>query len=488
MVERVRTFNCLKSLVNVKKFLDLNRKSGRYFFSWNGGKIGYHMVPFIIDLIVRFSSIDEAQPAIAQSDFEWLIDKYNNYPEEGSTDALIHDSDRVIPETMIRKSFEQFPSQEMERTLLTRLLYIYVDIPESNRDMHKEFLKYRTDVINRYFRVNIDDLLYCSFLLAALARKSDYLAQKLSISIPSMRHSYDSDAMPIVRNLLTISHQKYRSDSDAIASMNKLHAKYVAPILRQYPIIRIDTFDIVPDTYAIMSNVTRLIHEHFYRYHIAQGSLAKYLTKFGPIFKQYIGLILKMCMPNIKLIDIDTLERIKGKRADWLLIDGDKAIIFECKALKFTKKLKETGSLEEFEEIIGSKLCPGVKQLNQTEQQLRNDSSIVPEFKNVKTVHKCIVIEEALDCINKLINGLSLSAAATKIRESKIQIFSALDLEIVVESNQVRNFEAVFHVKFFQSSINLSLEEHVRNIRGFCFSKNSPLDKKFDEFFDLNRY
>lgn len=487
MVKRVEKFNCLKSLVIIKINLDHNRKRDRFNFIFDGRKLGYHIFPFLIDLIIRYGNSVDSAPAIDNENLSWLIREYNSYPDILHYDTGKDNINKYVPEYLMRSVFEQFPAQEMDRTFVPRILYTYIEIPDGNPDKHKGFLDARDSVVNNYFQVSIEDLLLCSVLIATQSAMCDLLPEEPNIQIEVWKHHNTSDTMRRVHSLLTISLEQYRSESEKITLSNASIAKYLPPLFWQYPIICVDTSQVVPDWYAILANVTRRLHQHFYRFHIEQSGHPKvFTTAYGPVFEEYIGLLLKMSMPKCDLINLNSIDGIKGRFADWLLIAGHDALIVECKATRMSEELKTTGSQEAFEAILSIKFQPAIEQLEATETYLLNNCKSITPLNSVERFWKYIVIEDSFDLLNDLQKFLPESNIASLLQSSQIQLASSLDIEIVVESSKRGNFKEVFIDKFSAQSQKLSLENHVRQLPRFSFTKNSPLDKKFDEFFNFD--
>ena len=112
--------------------------------------------------------------------------------------------------------------------------------------------------------------------------------------------------------------------------------------------------------------------------------LEEFSQWFGLIFEEYVGIILENSINRCKIYSEDMIKRKykKGKLPDWVVVEGDTAIIFQVKATKFSRVALTTAS----EEDINNSLKQVIKGLVGL-HEFRN--AILTKAKGLEEFHDC---------------------------------------------------------------------------------------------------
>lgn len=476
MAHAVSRYHYFESLVLVKHILSQLRKDKKSFVIVEGQPIGFHVFPFIIDIIIKHASFLPSEQKIGHNILAWLNSRYVHYPDMLQLETGKREINKYVPEWLIKSSFEQLTIQEMNVTLIPRILFLYEEIPKKNRNKFIAFISVRDEVLRNQFRVNLDDFLLCAFSLGAIAATADRFEEKIKTEIDWMKPYIESDAFHLVRSQLSITREEYKKRADLSFSGNFVNIKTEPLIFYDYPILKEDNYYIAPDPHMILTRVTRGLHDSIYQYFIDNGRIQDYASTFGEVFKEYVGLLLKEIFQPENVYDLDSIES-EGKKADWLAIHENYAFIFECKAQKYPKEMKQTGSLDILTSFIEKKIKPAIDQIENSAKNMKSDFNIKQEFNKINTIKKYLVFEEHFQFANSLKDFLPEDKTLDYIEKKEIEILSLLDLETIVYSNYIHDIKNVF-LKKFQSQ-----EQNVRKLPGFSFTEDNILKKKFDAFF-----
>ena len=477
-------YACMDSLIQLKRFIKDLRAQRRATFTFRGQTMGYHVFPFIADMIVRHCTTFLVPRArMDENRFAWLIDKYVNFPDPLLLPNAAANLDKHVPEWFIRSAFEQLSRQEGNRSLVPRVLYLYDIIPKRDPSRHGKFIQTRDQVFGRQFRVSLHDLLLCTSALAAISSRADLLSDTLDTDIEWMKDRLQSDAMPIIRSQLTLTRDQYIEKFNVSFDQKYAYIKTTAPVIQWYPIVQFGQGCIVPDPHYLLDRVTRLLDNSFFQFHEDNDILQDYTGTFGEVFKEYIGQLLKECFGDENVIDLDCIGNLSLRRADWLVLSGRAAAIVECKSMRYPKLLKKTGDLNILTAFLDNNLAPALEQLEQTEQQWESIALQVPLARQVEEFYRFVVVQEHLEFVNRLSDFLTNSDTVRRCWETNTHIFSVLDLETAVMSNYAHDFRALFVAQVTSNPERIALDTRIRKLPGFQFTGDNFLDRKLNEYF-----
>ncbi|MCH7690820.1 MAG: hypothetical protein IIA17_07235 [candidate division Zixibacteria bacterium] len=484
---RFSNYDGFLSLLRVKNYIRHSTKNNRNLFSFKGQQLGYFIFPFLIDMMLRHSRWElENGKIIDESELGWLIDKYINYPNMSMLKYTQEELNKFVPEELIRMSFEQFPLQESTRTIFPRYMFLYKIIPESD-EKYRSYFKMISRVLDDDFELSLAEVFRCATGISAAATIGDTINENPKCEVDWLNEYVKSGKWSKVLNRLTIPISKYKEEEGNGSIEKYLNKKYLDYSINWYPIIETKHGSVAPYPRLIMERVTKRLYKDFYNYYDEPSGndkqLKLFMTLYGDIFEEYIGILLRDSYGAENVFNFRDLPQVKGKRADWLVVHGRDLIVFECKAKRWPRKLKITGSLQILESFLNKHIGLAVEQCLSSFQYLQKNDSLSSSASRYNYV---ILIEDSFGFSNALDSLLEKNEVAGKLNNTNGQIMSLHELEILVSSNMCNNVESVFIKKLEDSSYReASFDNYFTTLKGFEMRGDSILDETFRDLFEL---
>ncbi len=282
---------------------------------------------------------------IAEHVNQYLLADPISFDEEILKDY--HSSNYVF--TFLRIAAAQFPYQIDYYGQYARSLILYQELPlELSSHPHRSSFDFAA-AFQTLNGVLLTDFIKVGFTAFATARSNNHLgftrrdfeiARIQGVDLPS-----DTDVLAVLARLTATSerfiaeYQEYRQ-SDPRFAMYNLNPLLLYPIIRPFlsygpPPLDKDAM-VAPLPNLILSRLSVGIFYQMFNHY--KTGFSQY---FGYLFEMYVGVVLKNSVPPSKLFaeeDIrTTYTSNSGKAPDWAIIDGITAILFECKATRFTR-------------------------------------------------------------------------------------------------------------------------------------------------------
>ncbi|MGH9929700.1 MAG: hypothetical protein ACREA9_10820 [Pyrinomonadaceae bacterium] len=138
-----------------------------------------------------------------------------------------------------------------------------------------------------------------------------------------------------LRNL----HRKYQA-TDPRFAMYGFNPLFLRPLVRpwrQKKHVSMDEDRMVAPipNLVVLKNSVGIFYEMFNRYGL------EFSNYFGAVFEAYVGRVLQHCGKSSELIAESGIReaypQAKGKAPDWIVVEGNSAILVECKATRFSR-------------------------------------------------------------------------------------------------------------------------------------------------------
>ena len=219
---------------------------------------------------------------------------------------------------------------------------------------------------------------------AAIGRKrftGDYFAEarRLGISLPN-----DDDVTAVLDQLAA---DKFQLNDmyERFAQRDRRYAAYdfnpivVHPVIRPWPkhadTSLIDDRLIAPLPELILSRISEGFYQQMFFHYRNDFS-----DFFGHVFEAYVGEILNHAFPGAVILSEQDIRRTyresRGKVTDWVVIEGDAALFFECKATGLSRKALAMGDQSAIDYSL-SQVIDGLVQGHEfREACIRGDSGL----------------------------------------------------------------------------------------------------------------
>lgn len=155
---------------------------------------------------------------------------------------------------------------------------------------------------------------------------------------------------------------------------------------------------------------------------------------FGFVFEKYVGIVLENCINSEQLLSESDIRSFyskdKRKAPDWIIIDNSTAILFECKATRFSRAAQAITTEDAINDSL-SQVRKGLKQLYEFISACKDKISELEKFHHCTKFIPVLISLEPMYLINsgffrEHINSL---LAAKNIPKFDWQILSINELE-----------------------------------------------------------
>lgn len=184
--------------------------------------------------------------------------------------------------------------------------------------------------------------------------------------------------------------------------MHDFNPLFVYPIVRPWPKRNTTTLDedrmIAPLPNLILSRLSDGIYNQLFDVH--RDKFSRY---FGPVFEAYVGEVLQKAISSGKLLTEADIKRVhrRGKIPDYVVIDGSKAILIECKATGFRRKAFATADAVSIDQSI-SRIVEGLIQLHEFKNACDNHALGLNDLVKCQEYRFVIVTFEPFYIINSV--------------------------------------------------------------------------------------
>lgn len=275
----------------------------------------------------------------------------------------------LIP-ALLRLSGNQFSFAKNFWGQYIRPLILLIDVPQklklpkgiSTFDIQNEFEKLNQFSIEDFIQVGV---VAYSASQTRLGFTANYFKENPSfeknLKLPK------GDIFNLIIDHLAADQYQLREKYEEYKQDNRLYAMYdfnplfIFPIVRPWRKIIHTTSDedrfIVPLPDLILYRLSSGIYEE-----LVYNFKEKFTRYFGFVFQEYVGQILENFYKDIELISEENIQsKYKGKVPDLIIIEGETAILIECKAIGFSRKALATAD----EQAIDFSVSPIKKALIQ---------------------------------------------------------------------------------------------------------------------------
>ena len=223
-------------------------------------------------------------------------------------------------------------------------------------------------------------------------------ARDLGLKIPSDRRLLPVlDKMAADATQLENLRRRHRGDDPrfAIYDFNPLFMRPLVRPWRQKKHVAMDDDRMVaplPNLVALKNSVG-IFYEMFNRYGV------DFSNYFGFMFEAYVGRVLQHSTKSPRLISEDDIRQRyptdKGKAPDWVVIEGQTAILIECKATRFSRAAVTTGEKAAVNDSL-KQVVKGLRQLDSFRQ------ACLAKKQGLEALHGCVNFKPVLVTLEPL--------------------------------------------------------------------------------------
>ncbi len=490
MANHVARFNCLQALLVVKQNISHRLrilKENNWHFTQETILFPF---PFLIDLIVRHCTTMIPVAKFTESELVNLMDKYVNYSDPLLLCQDANEGRKRSNEYRVKMSFEQVRYQEATFSLFPRCLLLFQDVPDELIKCYHQENKYRLfaeqcdRALQSYFKLSLEDILICGSALDFWFSENHFWSDDPGCEEFWLKEYVKSDRVHILAQHLTITREEYRT-RQWLNENDYLSRKYENFPIFKFPIVEVEGKRIAPFPKLISERVTKLLYKDFYDFYEANEMLKDFGGSYGGIFEHYVGMLLRSCFGKGNVLHADEMFKGDERKADWIVIRDQTALLFECKILRYPPDLKNTGSLTVLAQFFEKEIIPKLEQCKATEDRLKGGyySNLIPS--SINDFYYIVVAEEHFEQANTVQDYLADCALVEKLNSYKWQLMSMLDLEQLESDTLHDDIQTVFVDKWCDlEARKASFQQHI-SVKGGNRMGNSLMARKFRELFHL---
>jgi len=306
------------------------------------------------------------------------------------------------------------------------------DVP--NFDFRGEF--------QRTTRVSLEDFVDVGFVIWTASKMTNGFtrgyfskARSQGIRLP------DDETICRILDQVVADPQRFRDIYEELKEKDRRFRMYDFNPLFQFPVVRpwkhskglaIDQDRMVapvPDLVSYRFS-TGIFYQMFNKY---KESFSRY---FGYLFEAYVGRILQEATSFENLFSEDDIRHTypakKGKVPDWVVVEGDTAILIECKATRFSRAALATGAESAIDTSL-EQVLKGLIQLSEFQEAAKAKLPGLELLRRCTDLIPVLVTFEPLYLINRKffcehINGL---LAKKGVNDFPWQILSIKEIEVL---------------------------------------------------------
>lgn len=236
---------------------------------------------------------------------------------------------------------------------------------------------------------------------------------------------------------------------------------FVHPLVRPWPKREHTVLDddrmIAPLPQLVLTRLSEGIYQQMFAEH--RDKFSRY---FGRLFETYVGEVLQHSVPQLLLLSEEDIRRSykNGKVPDWVIIDGNTAILVECKATGFLRKALATGDKVAIDNSV-SQVIGGLTQLHEFKdacerravgldklQAYTDFKMMVVTFEPFHLINSVIFQEKMNEQLSEKLAGKSISIEPWRVLQidqlEKLQPHIAAGIELKTVIDRLENNES-FH-------------------------------------------
>lgn len=383
----------------------------------------------------------------------------------------------------LRAAYEQFPYQGRFWNAFPRAFYLYKYLSDESKKRNGFDM---SQTIYSLHKLSVEDTLIIGSCISASVRQGGYFNPANIINaLPQFKDHLTENKITRFLQKTSIDYKTFREKAhQEERAVPQGFEKYGFNPLVQYPIIKTDQRNekkqyVVPVLILLPHRVTDGIFLDLWDKY---GS--DFAQFFGKVFEKYLGLLLREYYDDDHLIREPVYGKDSKRGPDWIILEGNSAIIIECTINRLTKKIKSLGDFSELQKKLQQKLVSCVEKYPQKIEDIKRGKTGTPNYDRIISFYPLIVVLDPLYGANSIIRDVINSELRKKGMNSfPYQILWIGELEDLCAFKENERLSSLLDRKirdfeksdFHDFSIVYSREKGID-------LKNRLLTKKFWEF------
>ncbi len=320
------------------------------------------------------------------------VNLFNNLHDpllEVPDDADGDEHKRALNSFLVRMANQQFPLQGGVRHLVPRALFLFDEIPQSIKnpkiDIQKE--------IKEIYGLTTKEVIIVGFAIWAKSGEGYFKPDSLiNTDSENLKKYLNEKSVNQMLSTMTANYRKLREVYEAEEQPG--FEQYSFNALRQYPVVETQIAGyVIPVQRFVLEKISNGIFYTLSEKYKKDNS-NMFLEFFGKeLFEEYVRMLFVYHYGEANIIR--EFEYKKGKRKLWspdlILLEGNEAILVECKTSGITKESKTLGDKDRLIEDLRKRVVKAVTQTETFVQDIRSKSINDERLEKVKKFHHVVV-------------------------------------------------------------------------------------------------
>lgn len=360
-------------------------------FGWFGTREYVHITQFDLAFLAKLSilySSDLRTEKLDQNAVFELIALCGSLD-----DAFLHQGhDKfVLWAFLLRTAWLQFPPQSGIRYLLPRYYLMFRSVNDGIADRPFDVPSAWGELTS----LTLEQAMALGFVLYARASTAPFFQSKdlQNPQIDFLRRLATEENRERILTLAGAGYQKFRELQQEYAVRDPLYAKTEFNALVKRPVIE------VPRR-GWIAPIPRLVIERFTQgifFDLADAFSGdkrnEFLDYFGTLFEEYAGMLLRDGWGDANVIHEPRYGREEKRGPDWIVLEGEKALLFECRSSRLRLPTKVIADEQALRADIRRMFVEPLKKYQQKIHDLRNGSANV-SLGRVRHFYPCVAVAE----------------------------------------------------------------------------------------------
>jgi hypothetical protein len=328
--------------------------------------------------------------------------------------------------------------------------------------------------------LKIEEILALGFAYFGASSKGFFRLYREN-QIPSTdKQFFTLEKQRIFSNWISSTYQNFRIESSGFinALPDPSYEKNRFNLLTKYPVIvpdrnpdpQLDKPYIVPIKRLLIERITRGIYfdlSDLFKENGRRNNIFR--VAFGHVFQAYVGLIIKKAQKKITLLPEWKYGRPEKRTPDWIIVEGNKAVLIEVKQSGLFLPAKTTGESDVIKKSLIKTFSEAVKQLITFEGDLTSSKyDELTQLSRITAVERLLITYDRTYFSNSVLKQCAFEVAIDK----GVQIPEDFHLHVC----SVEEFEYILALDFaslfdFLREKKLDSEKKDWDFREYCASK-----------------
>ena len=396
---------------------------------------------------------------------------------------------------LMRFGSSQFDYQRPSHNLLPRAFAIYRDLWPQVPDA----IPIR-EAIESISGLGIEEILLMAFAFSGRAAKGFFRIYPDAVTTDErIRDISTKEKQLSFVNWISCGYREFRERARAEmqAMPNSSYERNRFNPLIKYPAIRPDRNPmpgeppvyVVPVHRLLIERVTRGLYFELGDYFRGDGKRNVFRSSFGLVFQEYVGTLLKDALGSDCILPEFAYGKQNKMSPDWIVVQGDQAILIEVKQSGLFLEAKAWGDVEQTKRDLGKTAGHAIIQLWNFEQALRSGRfREMGPLSQVKDIERVVVTHDQTYFSNSILKDCILESFS----ENNIDvpetyhwhIMSADELENVLSLRDLRMFDLLRAKRLDPVDERMDWGDYLARKYADHAAPNAYLDRIKEEFFD----